>query len=95
MLKGVEGDVVEAIHIVPVVLWVPSLPVIPKNVWIGGDECCLGRVPWVDVVYVVYPIVVVVQIEVVLDAIRVEIAWPYELVDSPIVVIVLVVGAPA
>ena len=29
VLKSVEGDVVEAIHVFRVVLWVPSLPVVP------------------------------------------------------------------
>ncbi len=48
-----------------------------------------------DVVYVSNQVVVVIQVEVVLDSVGVEIAGPDELIDPPIVVVVLVVRPPA
>ena len=41
-----------------------------------------------DVVYVEDFVIIIVQVEVVLNAISVEVAWPDELVYSPVVVVV-------
>ena len=72
----------------------PHHPALPKGSR-GSDVAGLRGVPRVLVPQVSHAIIVIIEVEVVLQAIAVEVAGPLELVNPTVVVVVLVVGAAA
>ncbi len=55
----------------------------------SGDACVI----WVSVAHVINAVTIVVVVEVILDAIVVEIARPLELVNSGVVIVVFIIAA--